>query len=299
MLKCNCGKAFNGEFTDGKTYVDGIIAEGWNADNTKYYEDGVAITGVNYVDGYYYNFGTDGVCVGKYTGKFYNETADGYSYALNGKLRYGWYMIDDSWNYFSSVDYLAKTGTYTFVNGDCAGITYVFDDEGNLTDGVWHTNEDGKIQYFYGPDCYKWANNILQEIDGKTYCFDKNGYLYLGYQILQVGYNQPTYLYHFDDVTGELIKIYNQETGIFSLENGNYCYIVNGVVQKSLGMITVDGADYYVRGNGLLAVGKFYIGAGYTGCGHLKPDYYVFGEDGKFIGVWVDTSLNGVLTGDD
>ena len=69
---------------------------------------------------------------------------------------------------------------------------------------------------------------------------------------------------------------------------GDYCYLINGVVQKGLGLVTVDGSQYYVRGNGLLAVGKYYIGAGYTGCGHLTPGYYDFGEDGKFVGPWVD-----------
>ena len=288
VLKCECGKTFNGKYTDEKLYIEGIVADGWNADNTKYYEDGIALTGVNLVDDFYYNFGNDGVCVGKYTGKFYNKTAEGYSYAVNGQLQHGWYMAGDAWNFFSSTNYLAKIGTYTFINGACAGVTYVFDEEGNLTSGVWHTTKDGKIQYFYGPDCYKWANNTLEVIDGKTYCFDKDGYLYLGYQVLQVGYNQPTYLYHFDDITGELIKIYNNETGVLSLNNGDYCYIVNGVVQKGLGMITIDGAQYYVRGNGLFAVGKYYIGAGYTGCGHLTPGYYNFGDDGKFVGPWVE-----------
>ncbi|MBR7099946.1 MAG: phosphodiester glycosidase family protein, partial [Clostridia bacterium] len=299
VLKCECGKVFNGEYTDGKTYVDGIVVEGWNTDNTKYYLDGIALTGVNLVDGFYLDFGNDGVFSGKYTGKFYNKTSGGYSYAIAGDLQNGWHLIDGTWNYFRWDEKTAITGTYKFINGDCAGITYVFDNEGNLTDGVWHTTEDGKIQYFYGPDCHRWANNTLEEIDGKTYCFDKDGYLYLGYQVLQVGYNQPTWLYHFDNVTGELIKIYNQESGIYSLHNGNYCYLVNGVVQKSLGMITVDGAQYYVRGNGLVAVGKYYVGAGYTGCGHLKAGYYDFGEDGKFVGPWIDKSLNGVQTGDD
>ncbi len=300
VLKCECGKVFNGVYTDGKTYADGIAVNGWNADNTKYYVDGIALTGVNLVDGFYYDFGTDGVLVGKYTGKFYNEAAKGYSYALNGKLQYGWYMVDDAWNYFGSFDYLAKTGTYTFKSGSCAGVTYVFDETGNLTDGVWHTTEDGKIQYFYGPNCYKWANNTLEVIDGKTYCFDKDGYLYLGYQILQVGYNQPTWLYQFDEVTGELIKIYKEETGIFPANDGGYCYLVNGSVQRGLGMVTVDGSEYYVRVNGLLAVGKYYIGSGYTGCGHLTPGYYDFGEEGKFIGPWVDeNAFTGVKADDE
>ncbi len=299
VLQCECGKVFNGTYSDGKTYDNGVALNGW-VENS-YYVDGVAHTGVQLVDGLYYNFGEDGVCANKtaFTGKFYNEAAKGYCYAISGELKNGWHLVDDIWNYFRSNQKTAITGTYKFVSGNCAGITYVFDNEGNLTDGVWHTTDDGKTQYFYGPDCYKWANNMLQEIHGKTYCFDKDGYLYRGYQMIRIGAFAEHQLYHFDEVTGELIKLYDEETGVFALHNGDYCYLVNGVVQKSLGLITVDGAQYYVRGNGLLAVGKFYIGAGYTGCGHLKAGYYDFGEDGKFIGPWVDTSLNGVLKGED
>ncbi len=300
VLKCACGELFNGVYTDGKTYVDGVVNNGWIADS--YWADGVKFTGVKFVDGYYYNFGEDGVCAGqtKFTGKFFNETANGYCYAVSGELKNGWYLVDGIWNYFRWDEKTAITGTYKFANGSCAGITYVFDDEGNLTDGVWHTTEDGNIQYFYGPDCYKWSNNILQEIDGKTYCFDKDGYLYRGHQVVRIGAFAEYKLYHFDDVTGELIKVYEDETGIFPVSGGNYCYLVDGVVQMGLGMITVDGAQYYVRGNGLLAVGKYYIGAGYTGCGHLTPGYYDFGDDAKFVGPWIDeTAFTGIKADDE
>ena len=299
VLKCECGELFNGVHTDGKTYTDGVVNAGWIGDS--YYVDGIALTGVQFVEGFYYDFGEAGVCANKtkYTGKFYNEAVEGYCYAISGELQRGWYLVDGIWNYFRWTEKTAVTGTYTFASGNCAGITYVFDDEGNLTDGVWHTREDGNVQYFYGPDCYKWANNMLQEIDGKTYCFDKDGYLYRGWQIVKVGAFAQQQLYHFDEVTGEFIKIYDKETGIFPVDGGNYCYLVDGAIQRGLGMVTVDGSQYYVRSNGLLAVGKFYIGAGYTGCGHLTPGYYDFGEDGKFAGPWIDENAFTGVKADD
>ena len=299
VLKCSCGELFNGVYTDGKTYTDGVVNAGWI--NDSYYVDGVALTGVQLVEGFYYNFGENGICAGqtKYTGKFYNDAANGYCYTVNGELQSGWYLVDDIWNFFGSADFLAKTGEYKFVGGACAGITYVFDDEGNLTDGVWHTYDDGNTRYFYGPDYYHWYNNMLQEIDGKTYCFNGEGYLYRGHQIIRIGAFASRMLYHFDEKTGELLKTYETETGVYRVDDETICFLKNGAIQNSLGMITIDGSQYYVRGNGLLAVGKFYIGAGYAGCGHLTPGYYDFGEDGKFVGVWVDTSLNGVLEGDD
>jgi hypothetical protein len=66
VLACEgCGDLFNGIYTDGKTYVDGIIIpDGWVGDS--YYRDGVMLTGVNAIDGKYYNFGENGVCPNRY-----------------------------------------------------------------------------------------------------------------------------------------------------------------------------------------------------------------------------------------
>ena len=77
-------------------------------------------------------------------------------------------------------------------------------------------------------------------------------------------------------------------TGVKANAEGKLRYYVNDVVQYGLGLITVGDAQYYVRGNGYVAVGKYYIGAGYTGCEHLTPGYYDFGEDGKFVGPWTE-----------
>ena len=59
------GELFNGVYTDGKTYVDGVImADGWHGES--YYRDGVMLTGVQLIDGKYYNFGVDGICANGY-----------------------------------------------------------------------------------------------------------------------------------------------------------------------------------------------------------------------------------------
>lgn len=59
------GELFSGIYTDGKTYVDGVVmADGWVGES--YYKDGVMLVGVHVIDGKYYNFGDNGVCANKY-----------------------------------------------------------------------------------------------------------------------------------------------------------------------------------------------------------------------------------------
>ena len=85
VLKCACGDLFSGVYTDGKTYVDGImIADGWNGES--YYKNGVKLTGLQEIGGYYYDFGDNGVCENKakLDGFYYNKDAGAYMYFASG-----------------------------------------------------------------------------------------------------------------------------------------------------------------------------------------------------------------------
>lgn len=85
VLKCACGELYNGIYTDGKTYIDGVvIADGWIfVDNVKtyYYLDGVKLTGPQFIEGTMYTFGDDGV---------YQEGAvfEGFYETRDGKMMY-------------------------------------------------------------------------------------------------------------------------------------------------------------------------------------------------------------------
>ena len=90
VLKCACGELFNGVYTDGKTYVDGIvIANGW--DGESYYRDGVKLTGLQEIDGLYYDFGTEGICPNKarLDGFFFDTAVNAYRYFTAGQLTTG------------------------------------------------------------------------------------------------------------------------------------------------------------------------------------------------------------------
>lgn len=101
VLKCThdgCDNLYNGVYTDGVTYADGLVADGWVGDS--YYVDGVKLTGIQLVEGYYYDFGEEGVCIGrsKYTG--FLAKNDGWYYITIGTEAKGWQYIDGSYYYF-------------------------------------------------------------------------------------------------------------------------------------------------------------------------------------------------------
>ena len=126
VLKCKvCGELFNGEYTDGKTYVDGVvIADGWVGES--YYRNGVKLIGLQEIDGLYYDFGKDGVCPNKarIDGFFFDEVVNAYRYFTSGKMEIGEVSIYPE-VYFFDADGVAISG-----NVDVLGYTCTFDEKG-------------------------------------------------------------------------------------------------------------------------------------------------------------------------
>ena len=115
------GELFNGVYTDGKTYVDGVaMLDGWNADNTAYYKDGVKLTGSHLIDGVMCTFDENGVYLPNY-------------------IYDGWYIVGNTAMFFMSNEYL--TG-YQKVNSQ----PHFFDDNGMGYDGEYTI--DGKVCVF-------------------------------------------------------------------------------------------------------------------------------------------------------
>ena len=121
-LACvNGGELFNGIYTDGKTYIDGVvIADGWNDNKTSYYVDGVKLTGSHMVDGVMCTFDENGVYLPDYV---YD----------------GWYEIGDTAMFFMSNNYL--TG-YQKVDSQ----PYFFNEDGTGYEGEYII--DGKVCIF-------------------------------------------------------------------------------------------------------------------------------------------------------
>ncbi len=288
VLKCGCGKLFNGVYTDGKTYVDGVVvADGW--DNDSYWLDGEMLTGIRIIDGYYYDFGKDGVCAGqtKFTGLFYDESVSAWRYAKLGELIGGWIKIGDYWHYFNTTTKVAVTGVKYW------GPVFTFDETG-MTKGAWYKTSEG-VRFYYGPDYYMARNNnqaTFIEIDGKTYNFDKSGYITTGIHAL---YDDWAYMtrgemrvWEFDE-NGVLIGQITQKGVIDNKRGGLYLVEDDGFVHggSASGHLTRYNEDYYfvLYSGKLLTNASRWIGESQTN-GLLPADTYYFGEDGKlFTGI--------------
>lgn len=293
VLKCkDCGDLYNGVWTDGKTYVDGVlIADGWNGDY--YYVDGKKVTGIYAVDGVYYNFGDDGKSQGKYTGLV---RIDGkWCYSKLGSLTGGWVQIEEKWHYFRAYTKTAVTGEYT-VNG----VTYQFDETG-MTNGAWHKDEEG-IRYYYGPSYYLARNPgylALYEIDGKTYNFGNDGYITLGeIQVLRDAASLRKVVYRFAD-DGSVIE--RVTTCGFITDSNNDMYYIgeNGEISlEKQGLIKVDGAIYYVKPSGKIAVNenRYITPELANGLMEVSSGYVTryFGTDGK-----LEQPFTGIKAGED
>ena len=273
----------------------------------KYYI-GAGYTGCSHLTPGYYDFGEDGKLVGPWVDTSMNGVLTGddgnLHYYVNGAIQYGLGLIkvgDDQ--YYVRGNGLVAVGKY-YIGAGYTGCS-------DLTPGYYDFGEDGK---FVGPwvdeslngivadedgDLHYYVDGVMQyglgmiTVDGYKYYVRGNGLLAVGKYYIGAGYTgcsdlTPGY-YDFGE-DGKFIGLWSDTSinGVLTGEDGYLHYYVDGVIQYGLGMITIDGAEYYVRGNGRLAVGKYYIGAGYTGCSHLTPGYYDFGEDGKFVGPWTE-----------
>ncbi|MBR6514807.1 MAG: phosphodiester glycosidase family protein, partial [Clostridia bacterium] len=262
VLKCECGEVFNGVYTDGKTYVDGVMLSGWV--DGKYYADGVALTGIAAVDGVYYNFGDDGVSKGKYTGLV--EIDGKYYYAKLGTLTAGWFDIDGAWYYFLPETLEAAEGSVTADNG----ITFDFVD-GKVQSVVWEDWYSFK-RCWYGPSYYyntsKNVKYLMVEIDGDIYFFNSAGCMQKGVVVSHESNRFEYFAYDCGtDGKGQLYTGVAEDMYFengwqvrelrLAYANGEYVFVKNtnkvadtctvDLVGELTGLVFADGEVYYVE----------------------------------------------------
>ena len=220
------------------------------------------------------------VCVDEGCGEVYEsgtgifEMYGDLYYSINGELKTGWQTADEGYCYAGS-DYKLYTGEKS-VNG----ITYLFDENGS-TNGAWTTDETG-TRYSYGP---KFYSRMWVELDGKTYYFGTDSYLYTGIRFVKDNPDTPAYWYDFGE-DGATDKSVSVADGLYEV-NGDHYIVKNGQTQSGIHLI--DGAYYYgglgsgfVR-NGYIAKNETRsVGSAQTN-GLIPSGIYTFGADGKMV----------------
>ena len=194
-------------------------------------------------------------------------------YLIADKLATGWQNIDGGWAYIDATTKIVCTGEFT-VNG----LTYTADENGTVIKGAWHTDTNG-TKYSYGPAFYtrEWA-----EIDGATYYFGTDSYVYTGLRFIVVNRNnikEGYRVYRFAD-DGKLEDEMLDANGIITSEVDGMFYVENGTSVYG-GLMLIDGDYYYARTSGQLVTDRTYW---ITKTNDLLPaDNYTFGSDGKMI----------------
>ncbi len=221
-LTCvNGGELFNGVYTDGKTYVDGVvIADGWNADNTAYYLDGVKITGSYWWDGKMYTFDENGTYLPNYIYEGEYAVGDTIMYFIAGKYLTGEQIIANDAYYFDTNglgydgEYIICGETCVFDNGRYASCSTA-----NLLDAGWCGKNAGYVVYADG--------TLYIGGSGSTYQYENHGnrpfidYLkqikkvVIGKDITILNLNICSYLVATEVVFEEGSKLENISTGAF------------------------------------------------------------------------------------
>ena len=195
-------------------------------------------------------------------------------YSINGVLKTGWQTVDNGYC-FAGTDYKLYIGEKT-VNG----ITYTFAADGS-TQGAWTTNATG-TRYSYGPGFY---TRMWVELDGKTYYFGRDSYMYTGIRFVKDNPDTPAYWYDFGE-DGATDKTATIADGLYEF-NGDHYIVKDGMTQS--GMHLIDGAYYYGGlGSGFERIG--YIAKSVTMSvsssatnGIITSGVYTFAADGKMV----------------
>ncbi len=209
-LTCvNGGELFNGVYTDGKTYVDGVVVEdGWNADNTSYYVNGVKLTGSHIIDKAVYTFDENGVYMPDYIyNGFITENGETMYFYTNTNYEKEYLYVNDAAYYF--VDGIAKEGTYV-INGETClfeGGKYVSCSTASIMDAGWESSTVTYIIYSDG--------SMILGGEGATYKYSSRAQLpwykfrtkicsiFIGKEITSLGHYALADIYYAKSITFE------------------------------------------------------------------------------------------------
>ncbi len=216
-------------------------------------------------------------------------------YVVNGTLLSGWIDIDGEWYYFDNTTFAGLDGEQYTEDA----IKFSFDN-GRLLKGTWTRNSNG-LRYWYGPGYYRDTSTEITscrpyEIDGKTYLFNRAGYMQTGivryYNGTTGGGNSVLEsLIYYDCGTDGVAVLY---TGVYD----GYFYI-DGRIQKAYQLVQDnDGNIYFVNDGHKVAkdvtiylAERFVEGHTYADGTPMTAGYFTFDSEGKLV------VKNGVIDG--
>ncbi len=197
-------------------------------------------------------------------GKLYCLIAD--------KVVTGWQMVGTDWCYADPITKTVHTGEFSV-----SGLTYTANESGVVVKGAWAQDANG-LKYSYGPAFY---TRVWKEIDGATYYFGTNSYVYTGIRSIPVNRNNlaaGVEWYEFAE-DGKLVKKMTDYTG-FLTENGIKYYVKDGMNYYG-GLMLIDGDYYYARSSGEIVCGRSYYISKNNDL--LPVASYTFDADGKMV----------------
>ncbi len=204
-------------------------------------------------------------------------------YAVNGTLSRGWITVDNEWYYFDTKTFAGADGEQ-FAD---KGVKFPFEN-GRLLHGTWMTYAEG-TRYWYGPGYYRDTSPELTssrpyEIDGKTYLFNRNGYMQTGIaRYLEASAQSSGGYLYYDCGTDGAATLYTGPYDDF--------FHINGIRQKAYQLVQdTDGNFYFVNdGHKIAKSVTLYLGANFV-AGKTFADgtpipvgSYTFDANGKMI----------------
>lgn len=292
LMVCEgCTISANG-YVDGKYYIDGVAAKGWQTiDEKEYYftEDSIPAVGSVMIDDKICTFDENGVYMSDYMYSGFYEAEEGCYYILNNNKMSGWRVVDDKYYYFDDTTFLMVSGEKTI-----DGVKYVFEDNGELINGTFVNTSSGTLYYFAGRAiASRWI-----EVDGKKYRANEKGYICKGISPVHISTGASGLEWHnFDETTGEWIEAMD---GFFQYDGYTY-YAEDG--KPASGRIELNGEYYHFRTvplPGRMVTNQYYVGYYYGADGTMPDNEFAEFNGNTYYFVNGDICCNGLTkVGDD
>ena len=256
-------------------FMDNEPLSGWVFIDKQWYyfkSDFYAATGVYTINGMDYKFeGEQGKSIRAWNGRRF--------YYCRTYYKNEWAVIDGERYYFDNSGYRYQDGKYavSYV-GSYLG-AYEFDSEGRFVGNITSVFKDSNTGIYYYSEDGVLFNGGLLKWNGDYYYAKSNYSLAVSdWYVSESNSNglmsEGTYRFG-DDARMVMLN------GVVDF-NGALGYYIDNVPQYGLGLVKFEDNYYYVRGNGRLATGSWYISTEAAN-GYVPKGTYEFGSDGKMV----------------